>query len=113
VRLRLCLVASGCACRTLVDSGFWPLLFENIVGDMFGYDWVPDVFGFVPMYSIRVPLPSTCSGAALAAGTPCLVQAQERASGTTFLAAIDTCPDSFFPFVSLHCSGGFCPSLFR
>jgi hypothetical protein len=105
--------ASACCRRTLVDSGFWPLLFDDILGGLFGYDWASDVLGIVPAYSIRLPLPSTCSGAALAAGTPCLVQAHEPTSGTTFLAAVDTCPDSFFPFMSLHCSGGFCSSLFQ
>jgi hypothetical protein len=67
----------------------------------------------VSIDDVIVNAPSTsCSQATLAAGQGCLMQATEPVSRTTLQFAMDNCPDTSLPYLSLSCSGGYCGTLF-
>ena len=65
------------------------------------------------LISARLAFPATCTAASLAAGEGCLAQLTEPTSHTTVQVALDTCPGSYVPYVSINCAGGYCDSIFK
>jgi hypothetical protein len=60
-----------------------------------------------------IPLPATCTYDTWRAGQGCKVAYPETVTGATFQLAMDRCPGSPLPYVSLSCSGAACARFAR
>jgi hypothetical protein len=75
---------------------------------------VPSPIAPLSATSIDVQLPVTCTVDSVNGGEGCLGQILEPITNTTVTFALDTCPNTTFPYVSVGCMGGLCDaSLFR
>ncbi len=70
-------------------------------------------WGFLLGLSATMELPSTCTLASVKAGSACTASLPFPSINTTIQFAADTCSLSRLPYLSVHCEGLLCQSLFR
>jgi hypothetical protein len=73
---------------------------------------IADYFNFTRLPQF-LNMPSTCTYESYTGGVGCKFTVNEPVSYTNFHVAIDSCPNSYVPYVSASCEGPWCSYLFR
>jgi len=106
-------VPSSCMQRSESDSDNGKPAFAQTFWDTSAMSTViADYFNFTRL-PLFLNMPSTCTYETYMGGVGCKFMFNEPVSYTNIQVGIDTCPNSYVPFISATCKGPWCSSFFR